>query len=181
LEIPPPIEKERGFPFVDAVELLLECRGYLPARRETTKAFAVARTKLSQPPESFESTVELLRGRRHDQGKWTPPHTPAHNDKPNLPAKSQQEEQRALEALRQTFKGEKRLYWDRERIEAGLETALAKLQPGESLTQKRLRKLAKDHPGAIPHPSVVSRFAAAQGTNLKELRAQALERVGNRR
>lgn len=169
---------------VDLMELFLECRGYAPTM---TAAVRFARRHGIAAAENFQNTgsvtetvfAELSR-RRTNQGKWTPPRPLIDRWAPDPTAGTMVIETTKVQAAQREHPARKRNHWTEERILKGLDLAVTKLDSGDSLTQVNLRRLARTYPGQIPSVNTADKYAKRVGSNLRELREQAIARVSRR-
>lgn len=180
---PPPKSTGWGLHLSDAMELVLRCRGYAPTAKEArqfAKSHGISVSDIRKPPdEAFRELTE----RRNKIGKWTPPRTlpgrwePKPTFEESLKAEIEELERDLVRPYREANPSRPRNYWTGERILTGLEYAISKLEPGEALTQRALRRLSIENPGKIPSPTTVTDYGSKHGTNLSELRAEARKRL----
>lgn len=160
----------KGLDNPDAIGLYLECRGCAPPLRvaiEFSRAQGVSARNRSM---RTEEALEVLRERRAAQGKWTPPRALLEDERPEIPVECLELEQQKLAGYQPARKIRPKGWWmNEDRILEGLRIAITKLEPGESLTQVNLRRVARGD-NRIPSPNTVTQFAKRNGTNLPELR-----------
>lgn len=162
----------------DAMGLYLECRGSVPPVRvaiEFLRSHGVSAMRRSM---TTEEALEILRARRQrgpdGDSKWTPSRALHKRERPDVPDACRSLEKEKLALLKPARKVLPSGWWKNEaNVLEGLKNAIQKLDPGESLTQVSLRRLAKENRGQIPTPSNVTEFARRNGTNLAELRERA--------
>jgi hypothetical protein len=177
LAIRPAPELAKSMEVIDVMELFLEARGFVPNRR-TIREFANGYGISMAKDEGKASTyLEALRERRIQSGLWTPPAILRGPRYPLMPAEVIRVEKRRTSEFAAAYPLVGKGSWTEERILEGLDLAISKLGPSESLTQKKLRQLAKENPGKIPTASTVTKYAKEHGTTLAELREQAFRRV----
>lgn len=169
------VNQIKGVENPDAMELHLECRGFVPtvnAAIEFLRSHGVSARRKNM---STDEALQILRQRRESEGKWTPARTLRNTDRPEIPDECLAIEKERLAPYQAANTPRPRNWWtSEERILDGLKLAISKLEPGESLTQKNLRRLAKENRGQIPSQNTVTEFAKRNGTNLPELRARAI-------
>lgn len=165
---------------VDLMELFLECRGYAPTMKEATRFAKHHRIAVPQKYRGTKTVFGEMTARRTRQRKWTPSRTLIGRWAPDPTPETLAIEAQRVQPAQAAFRSRVRHHWTDDRILEGLDLAIAKLAPGESLTQVNLRELARENPGRIPAPSTVTKYAKRNGTTLPELREAAIARVGNR-
>lgn len=95
------------------------------------------------------------------------------HERPEVPEACLELEKEKLEPYKPAAN---RGWWmDEERMIEGLKTAIRRLEPGESFTHVNLRRLAKEHRGRIPTPSIVTEYARRTGTSFPVLRERAMK------
>lgn len=174
-----PVNPRWGMDGTDLMEIFLECRGYVPTLKGARRFAACHGIALSYETSTTDEAFAELTARRAAAGKWTPHRPLIDRWAPDPTPETLAIEAESTEVLRAKFPSRPRNHWTEERIFDGLDFATRKLQPGKSLTQPNLRRLARENPGQVPSPSTVSEYAKRVGTSLPELREQALARVMN--
>lgn len=179
LELPPPPPRTHGISNAEALDLFLQCRGYLP---HLTDLFIFARSHgigLKDTSERLEVSMRELRARRKARGEKTPRKPLSQNKAPLMSSEEIERESRLTTPFRLKHPVQRKNYWSEERIMLGLDFAVKEVGAGKSLTQKELRKLAKEYPTQIPSANTVTRFGERTGKTLKVLREEAIARTAN--
>jgi hypothetical protein len=163
---------ERAVDNPDAMGLYLECRGCIPSIRAAVEFLRNNGVSARRPTMKTKQALEVLRERRNL--KWTPSRALQDHERPDVPEACRALEKAKLASYKPARKIQPPGWWmNEERMIEGLKFAMSKLEPGESLTQVNLRRLAKENRGLIPAPSKVTEFAKRNGTSLPELRERA--------
>jgi hypothetical protein len=157
---------DRSAPLEDMVARFAETFGYLPAGRNmlcTWVRDVCGERFRNVPSEAVQKAGRTLNRGRAAGGLKRLPAAPRGFDvragarPPAIPRRAPQKHD-----------------WDKDSFVAGLEKAIPHLGPGEHLTQRTVKRIARDHPGeGIPSYSTIYRRAPDLGTTFDELCEEA--------